>query len=309
MIDARRPRRWFPVVLACGMPLSGCAAEPDAAVTGRAEMPTSEMSADFAPPQAPPIPGEAPADRAAAAAAPGESAPPPAMPRKIIYNGRVELVVPDLDAAASRLLELISAEGGYVSETDVSGSPGSQRRGSWKLRVPAERFADLMAAIGRLGELTQTRTDSQDVSQEYYDLEARISVKQQEEERLLAILDEAAGKLKDILEVERELARVRSEVEQMQGRLRWLAHNTALSTITVNLTEIRNYVAPAAPTFVERIARRFQGSIERVGLFLEWAVLAAVGLVPWLVVILPVGLAAWLVIRRRRPFGAARTSA
>ena len=66
-----------------------------------------------------------------------------------------------------------------------------------EVRVPAEHFAELMIAIAKLGELRSNRTDSQDVSEEFYDVEARIAIKKQEEKRLLKILDEAAGKLKD----------------------------------------------------------------------------------------------------------------
>ncbi|WZO98618.1 DUF4349 domain-containing protein [Isosphaeraceae bacterium EP7] len=225
---------------------------------------------------------------------------PPAMPRKIIYNGYIDLVVDDLGGVESKLMALLKGRNGYVSETNVSGSPGSQRSGAWKVRVPAEHFTELMATIAGLGELRSTRTDSQDVSEEFYDIEARIAVKKQEEKRLLKILDEAAGKLKDILEVEKELSRVRSEIEQMEGRLRWLSHNSSLSTISLTVTEIKDYEPPVAPTYAQQVTRRFQASMTSVGEFLLQASLFVVGIVPWLVVIIPAGVLALLAFRRFR---------
>ena len=97
---------------------------------------------------------------------------------------------------------------------------------------------------------------------EYYDLEARIKNKQQEETRLLKHLADSTGKLEDILAVERELTRVRGEIEQMQGRIRYLGNLSALSTVTLNVTEVRNYTPPVHPTFgnADR-ARTFNDSL------------------------------------------------
>lgn len=283
---------WLPLLA----PVSGCAEDMSTATKMAAAAPSAALASASSLPT-----GEAPAGRQEGGQTEGK-APAPAMPRKIIYNGYVDLVVNDFEGVEVKVLALLEGKGGYVSETNVTGSPGSQRTGSWKVRVPAENFAAVMNAFARLGELRSTRIDSQDVSQEYYDVEARIAVKRQEEKRLLKILDEAAGKLKDILEVEKELSRVRSETEQMEGRLRWLAHNSALSTVNITVTEIKDYKPPVAPTFGDRLARAFEGSTANLGEFLMNAAIAVVALVPWLVLIVPgllLGWLVWLVARRR----------
>lgn len=284
--------RFFTACLTLIVPAGGCGQE------AAREMAVSGSAA--------PVPAE---PSSAVGVAPGADSPGPAggadraavaMPRKIIYNGHVDLVVDDLGAVEAKLMALVAGKGGYVSDTNVTGSPGSQRSGSWKLRIPAESFTEVMSGVARLGELRSTRTDSQDVSQEYYDIEARIAVKKQEEKRLLKILDEAAGKLKDILEVEKELSRVRTEAEQMEGRLRWLAHNTSLSTINVTAAEVKNYRPPVAPTFTDRIARSFRASIEALANFLMDATVALAAIVPWLVLILPATALFWIILRRFR---------
>ena len=126
----------------------------------------------------------------------------------------------------------------------------------WKIRVPVEKFDSLLAILTQLGELQQTHTESEDVTQEYYDIEARIANKQKEEKRLQKHLDESTGKLEDILAVERELTRVRGEIEQMQGRIRYLSNITALSTITLTATEIKTTPRPRHPHFPPTSAAR-----------------------------------------------------
>ena len=85
------------------------------------------------------------------------------------------------------------------------------------------------------------------MSEEYFDLDARQAAKKVEETRLLKHLADSTGKLDEILAVERELSRVRSEIERMQGRLRALSNLTTLATVTINVSEIKDYVPPRAP--------------------------------------------------------------
>jgi hypothetical protein len=171
-------------------------------------------------------PGSAaePQDRAAPAAdqAAGAGAILAAATRKIIYNATLSMIVENVESVGDQVAKVVKQAGGYIAETDLSGDAQSQRRATWKVRVPVEKFEDVVSEVSRLGELERSHRDSEDVTQEYYDLEARIKNKQQEEMRLLKHLADSTGKLEDILAVERELTRVRGEVEQMQGRIKYL---------------------------------------------------------------------------------------
>ena len=205
----------------------------------------------------------------------GEDAPP-TVPRKIIYNAQVTLVVESVPQVAEEVSRLVKESGGYVAETNVSSYSHVRREATWKVRVPVERFDTFLAAVGKLGELQQNHVDSQDVTQEYYDLEARIKNKQQEEKRLQKHLDESTGKLHEILEVEREINRVRGEVEQMQGRIRYLTNVSALSTVTITAMELKDYTPPVSPTFSTQIGRTFARSLANLTAFGKGLVLFCV---------------------------------
>jgi hypothetical protein len=286
----------FPVfilgILAVSLHSAGCA---------ESSKPADGQFADGSVGRAAPAPASTPAP--AAREAPqgaGEAAIPNAPARKIIYNADIDLVVEDFAKAEAALMRLMEENKGYLASADVTGSPGRQRSGTWKVRVPIERFQRFVDSLIKLGELQHRRTNSQDVTEEFYDLEARIKNKKVEEARLLKHLEESTGKLKEILDVEREISRVREEVERQEGRLRLLENLAALTTVTVVLHEREGYIPPEAPSFGTTIARTFSGSVDYLVGFGKAVVLMAVAVAPWLPVVAVVGLLLWLVARRSR---------
>lgn len=255
---------------------SGCGAELESTVNTR----NFAASAPAAAPLATPAED---ADRVPAS--PAEASKAATAGRKIIHTAHVELVTEDLSALESKLLPLVETSKGYVADSDVSGTAGIQRQGTWRVRVPVEAYDAFLKAAVRLGELVSLKADAKDVSEEYFDLEARLANKKVEEARLLKLLTEATGKLEEVLKVEHELSRVREEIERFQGRLRALANLTTLTTVTISAREIKGYTPPLAPTLATRMGRTFAASLDALRQLGEGLLLFAVGLVPWLPVI------------------------
>jgi hypothetical protein len=237
------------------------------------------------------------------AAAEAEAVEPPMLDqqRKIIYEADIDVIVDDFSETERRIPELVSSHGGYLSEVSVDRTQGRRLTGRWVARVPVENYKEFLDALSKLGVPEQFNQTAQDVTEEFVDLDARIANKQQLETRILALLEESEGEIKDVIEVERELARVRSEIEQMEGRLRYLKDRTSLTTVTITVTEYEDYVPPQAPTFVARISRTWGSSLVSVRQFGENLVIATVFLAPWLVIgLLFVTPIVWLLRRRRR---------
>ena len=220
--------------------------------------------------------------------------------RRIVYRVEVDLVVEQFEPLPEQIEAAVKQHGGFVSASNITGSSGQPRTGRWTIRVPVDRFGDVLAAVRQLGEVRSINSTSDDVTAEFFDIEARIRNKQQEEERLLKLLADATGKLEEILAVERELSRVRGEIEQAQGRLRMLKDVTELSTVTLSVTEIKNYVPEQAPTYMTRVRRALAASTTAFVSTVQAVSLVAVAFVPWLPVPLTLVLIVLAIRRLRR---------
>jgi hypothetical protein len=280
-------------LFACLLTVVGCGAQMDHYDTSTPALESSSVSSTVA--------VEAAADSSVSALPKRRSATEKeAAKRHIIYRAEVDLVVEHFDPLPEQVEAAVREHDGFVSASSLTGSPGHPRSGRWTVRVPVDRFSDFLAAMRLLGEVRSINSTSDDVTAEFYDVEARIRNKQQEEERLLKLLTEATGKLEEVLAVERELSRVRGEIEQAQGRLRMLKDVTELTTVTVSVTEIKNYVPDEAPTYATRVQRALTSSTAAAVATLQTLSLVAVALVPWLPAPLLLVLTVWALRRLRR---------
>jgi len=210
---------------------------------------------------------------------------------RIIYTATIDVIVRELDAARTEVDTLLAAHKGYVAKSEVRNDSGTRRTATYSLRVPVDSFPALVAALTGLGVPERNAVDSQDVSEEYVDVQARIKNLKEQETKLNELLKERRKeeKLEDIIRIGDRIAAVRQDVERAEGRLKYLSAVTTNSTVNLTLREIKDYVPPSAPTFGNRIRSTFGGSWESLVVFLEGVVLFAVGLAPWLPVLIPLG--------------------
>jgi hypothetical protein len=158
-------------------------------------------------------------------------------PTMVIRTGHASVEVDSLDPAMAGLRLAADRVGGYVASANVVAGGEQHRTAMLEVKVPAARFDDLVAGLRPLGRVESVNVSAQDVGEEYVDVTARIANARRLEERLIELLATRTGKLQDVLNVERELARVRQEIERYEGRLRYLKSRSALSTLTVSLHE------------------------------------------------------------------------
>lgn len=188
--------------------------------------------------QAPPPPPVAPQGvTSTSLPAQGAAADTVVVPAMIIRTGTATVEVDSLDPAIARVRQLAERVGGYVANTSLQTGRHQVREASLELKVPAARFDQALGGLEPLGEVESVHVSAQDVGEEFVDVSARLANARRLEARLVELLERRTGSLEDVLAVERELARVREEIERHEGRLRYLRTRTAVSTLTVRLHE------------------------------------------------------------------------
>lgn len=223
-----------------------------------------------------------------------------AAPRKIIYTGFIDLIVDDFDGSESQLLQLVQEREGYLADSDIYNQPHSPRSGTWKVRILTKHFDEFMAAVAKLGEVRKRTSNSQDVTDVYYDSAARLKADEAEEKSLLGLLEKTQGRVEDILKVREQLRIVRGHIEANKSQLQRWDKDVDLATVTVTLLDRRDYTPPLMPDFGSTIGRTFQGSIEALVAFGKGIVLVIVALAPWLAILTLFVVPLAIIWRRRR---------
>lgn len=155
----------------------------------------------------------------------------------VIRTGQTSVEVDSLERAVTQIRLLAGRVGGYVANTTMQTGRGQLRAATLEVKIPADRFDDGLDGLSALGKLESVNVNAEDVGEEFTDVTARMANARRLETRLIDLLATRTGKLKDVLDVEQELARVREEIERYEGRLRYLRAHTALSTLTIYVHE------------------------------------------------------------------------
>ena len=163
----------------------------------------------------------------------------------IIRTGYATVEVDTLEPAIATVQALALSVGGYVANIGMQTGRTQLRQATLELKVPADRFTQAVEGLDPIGRLESMNVTAEDVGEEFTDVTARVANARRLEERLLNLLATRTGRLEDILAAERELARVREEIERYEGRLRYLRSRTALSTLHVTVHEPAPIIARA----------------------------------------------------------------
>ncbi len=155
----------------------------------------------------------------------------------VIRTGQASIEVDSLERAVAQVRLLAARVGGYVANTVMQTGRGDLRSASLEVKIPAERFDEGLNGLTPIGKLESVNVLAEDVGEEFTDVTARMQNSRRLESRLIDLLARGTGKLKDVLDVEQELARVREEIERSEGRLRYLRSHAALSTLTIAVHE------------------------------------------------------------------------
>ena len=182
---------------------------------------------------------------------PAETPAPEVANRKLIRNATIELEIISFDDAVQKITAFAKEERDYVATTSSEKQANGKLRGQVVVKVLPENLDRFLQKIRKLGELKNQTLGTEDVTKAYFDTDARLKNAHVMEQRLIDMLKTKTGKVSDLLQVEKELARVREEIEKMQGELKYWDSQVQFATVTISLAE-KDMEEPAAFLIKER---------------------------------------------------------
>lgn len=205
------------------------------------------------------------------------------VPRHVIYDADVDLIVDDFVSFGHQLPNLVAANGGYVADV-VINQRRSSRKGTWKVKVRSTDFQAFFNGLEKLGVIENHHQTAKDVTDQFVDLSARIVNKKRMEQRILELIN-AKRDLQEVIGLEKELGRIRGDIERMQGHLNSLAKKTEFASITITAIEERQPEPIVALSFVDRVRGSWDHSVELLSAVVQHIAVVTAYLLPWLVVI------------------------
>jgi hypothetical protein len=223
--------------------------------------------------------------------------------RKIIRNAELQLEAVSPEEAQSKITQIVENKGGFVitSTQRSSSSEVSVRDNvSMTVRVPAEKFTETINEIRQTASRVTVETITvQDVTEEFVDIQARLRAKKALEEQFLEIMKRTTS-VADALNVQKELGNVRGEIEQVEGRLRFLENQTSLSSINIEIRTPGTFSASSSG-FIYQLGDAFSSGFNFALNFILVLITLFVGLLPFLVfIVLPVSLLIRYFLKRSR---------
>ena len=212
------------------------------------------------------------------------------VPSMLIRTGNAQVEVDSLEIAMQQVRDLAQRLGGFIANTQLSSGRDQIRSATMEMKVPAARWADAVSGLKPIGKVEALNEFSEDVGEEYVDVTARVQNSKRLEARLIELLGNRTGRLSDVLAVERELARVREEIERYEGRLRYLRTRAAMSSMSVTVHETFPVVSARGETGVlgdafKQAWRNFvafiAGIISLTGILIPLAVLGVLAWFAW----------------------------
>lgn len=216
----------------------------------------------------------------------------------IIRNGSASVLVDSLELGISAVQQLALRFGGYVGNTSLSAGDYQVRSATLELKIPAARFDSAIAGLKPLGKVESVTSTAEDVGEEFVDITARVANAKRLETRLVELLATRTGKLEDVLAVERELARVREEIERYEGRLRYLSSRVAVSTLAITVHERAPLVSatPGENVLLDAFRSAWRNFVRYIAGFI-----ALLGIIVPSVALLALLMVVWRRFRRRAP--------
>ena len=189
--------------------------------------------------------------------------------RQVIKRASLQVETPQgqFDDASRQVMFIVEAGGGFIQDSSVFTDADQKRTANFSIRVPADNFTKTLTQIEALGKVQGRSMGTQDVTDQFIDLEANISSREVQQARLRELLSKAKT-VDEILRIENELNRLRYEIDSMKGRIRYLKNAVVMSSINLALREYRVKPDPAKPDLWKDMWTAFVRSVRNIVILL-----------------------------------------
>ena len=220
--------------------------------------------------------------------------------QKIVYTADMRIEATDFAAARTAFLAAVEDTGAWLEHTYVSGcEEDHDRYASYTVRVPAENYRAFLEQAGKGGSVSSLSEDARNITENYIDVQARLTALEAQRDRLNALADKAETTA-DLLEIENQLTDVQYELESYTAKLRAMDSQVMYSTVEATLNEVAVYSPTASTSFGQRIADAFSEGGAGFVSFVQGLAIGVVYLWPLLLIVAAVA-AAGLLWRRKHP--------
>jgi hypothetical protein len=221
----------------------------------------------------------------------------------VIRTATLQIVVKDFGSVRSVVESIVTQSAGFIDQMTITGDTSTVRTLRGTLRVPGDRLPDVLTRLRGLGQVAEDTQGSQDVTDQIVDLDARLASARATEQRLTELLRNRTGKLSDVLEVERELTRVRLDIERLDAQKANVGRRVNYATIGVTIMEERKAAMAGPLSLATRIriaaADGLESALESIALALLFLLRAGPTLLFWAAAVASI----WLIARRRARLG------
>ncbi len=219
----------------------------------------------------------------------------------VVRTTTLRIIARDFDAVRPAVENVVTAAGGFLDQLTATGGPGSVRALRGTLRIPSDRLGEVSERLRQLGQVVDDTQRSEDVSDQLVDLDARLASARTTERRLVELLRSRTGTLSDVLNVERELARVRIDVERLDAETTNIGRRVSYATVIIDIAEERKAgLTPGPLSFASRVRTAAADGVEWALESAAWTLLSLLRAGPILGLwALALG-SAWLIFRRAR---------
>ncbi len=203
---------------------------------------------------------------------------PTVIDTKIIKTAYITIEVKDVPGSVDALKSLVASKGGYLSSSSVSEGYNKRLSGTVVLRIPQSEFDATLTGVKAIGTVKSVSTQGEDVTEEYVDVQAQITSYRNQLAQYNEIMKKAV-KVSDVIEIQQQIDSVQTNLNRLEGRLKYLNSRIDLSTITVTLQEPEPIGGESGPSFITAINEGIAGFVGSI----YWMIVVVLSLLPFVI--------------------------